>query len=106
MRAVGITTREGPDVAVPVRVEFLLTRDELIDALAWDVRHMDVLPSVKSRKEAMARIVASIREAGEQHGLWHEYTGLSEAEVQEWAAEIVDRCFGPLFDAARQAAKA
>jgi hypothetical protein len=98
MRACKLTNGE---TAIPVRIEFLMVRDDLINALAWDVRHTEVdeLPEL-NRAQAVERVRFVLQEAGLVNlGYWHDHAIGREERIGKWAKATVDRTFGPLLDA-------
>ena len=112
MRSV-VRTNKGH--ALVMRLEYLLSRWQLVAALAWSVKdeapfadeEEEVDPReapalVKlSRAEAWRRVTQAVRDTGSGYTWWSD--GLDEEwadAVQAWAEREVRRCFAPLFLAA------
>lgn len=99
----GVRLQSG-GVAIAFRVEFLLTREELISALLWNQRNLanEPMPPLSS-----TRVVAIIRETlrndGElMIGYWSDSYSEHQAEIwYAWASALVDATFGSALDVAR-----
>lgn len=98
-KSVPIDTPWGPDRAMPFRVEFLLTRSELVDLFAYAQRHHTsdkTLPRY-TRAEANAVVRETLRSVGESR-LWEwEDLCVCVGSVRDWATETVNRLFGKEF---------
>lgn len=104
-----VRTRQGP--AVPLRIEFLMTRLDLVNALAWEVRDHDLdepLPVFSPRK-----VLDVVRDVLFTNGNQFHYWGDSvlnpdqHKAVEQWAEATVERVFGnALAEAARRTATA
>jgi hypothetical protein len=93
-------------VALAFRIEFMLNRADLINALCWSVRnntYNDPLPTL-TRIQATRRIQITLRYAGqENYGYWADGHGDAYVtQLESWAAEVVDRHFGDLLTAAEE----
>lgn len=104
MRAVWIANTNGSrDVAIPFRIEFLMTRGDLATVLAFSVKDEDKDDELPILNRAQA--VSIVRDVIQVEGtgslwVWGDYLNEKRiTEIQEWADETVERCFGAIFAA-------
>lgn len=87
--------------ALPIRIEFLLTRRDLVDALCWSVKDEDDpadWPRLTAR-QVTERIRAALRENGEALSLWADEEHIRRAEaIEAWADPLIEQTFGAAFE--------
>lgn len=87
--------------ALPIRIEFLLTKRELIDALCWTVKDeedSDEWPTLSAR-QVVQQVRTALRENGDTLSLWFEGERRDRIEaVEAWAKPLIERAFGSAFD--------
>jgi hypothetical protein len=104
-KAVGFKRANGTNgVALPIRIEFLMTRTELADALAYDMKGSqdgEPLPTL-SRSRVLDIVRQTLRYAGESgQGCWSDYVSeVRYREIERWALATVERTLGDVFRAA------
>lgn len=97
-----VTLTDG-QLAIPLRVEYLLTRSEMVILLCYTQKDRtgDVdgpLPRL-SRADVITSIKSTLYTAGtENPGYWSDYTSERDtAAIAAWAEETVERHFGHMF---------
>lgn len=91
------------DYALPMRIEFLLTKRELVDALCWTVKDEDDpddWPKLTAR-QVTAKIRTALKENGDALALWAEDEHLRRVEaIEAWASSLIEQTFGRAFERA------
>lgn len=92
MRA--IRTSNGP--AVPFRIDYRLTRWELVAALAWQYREPEEALPHLTNGQVVGMVRDTLRYAGDEaYASWRDHLSEQDTErIETWASEHVDRVFG------------
>lgn len=93
MKAVTLTNGAR---AIPVRIEFFLTREDLVDALAYDRRHDgdEDLPEL-SKTQVVTAVRDTLASAGDQtYHYWVDYAVHHEQKLRSWAERHIDQVYG------------
>ena len=103
MKSVSISMLGGVWRAIPIRIEHLITQDEMVTILAYSERYHspgEPLPTL-TRSSAMQLVRGVLADHGEAD-LWTWSDTMSERradEVRQWATETVERLFGTIYAA-------
>lgn len=89
--------------ALPIRIEFLLTKRELVDALCWAVKDEDDpadWPDL-TKRQVVERVRAALRESGDALSLWADEENVHRVKaIEAWARPLIERTFSSAFEAA------
>jgi hypothetical protein len=103
MKSVSISMQGGVRRAIPIRIEHLITQDEMVTILAYSERYHlpgEPLP-IHSRASAMQMVRGILADHGEAD-LWVWSDNMPERTVEEvhrWATETVERLFDAIYAA-------